>query len=180
MQCCLVVVVKAYGKCRIDARDTGSIPTLTLNSCVRRTSTIFLKKRVLPLLAPICSKDEQIMNSSKGRSLLSHNRQALTRAIQNSQMKRNFGVLVDSLNFFVTIGRNQTSFFIISLFIIIQIWSKSQISLSAFPASALQCQQPQCRTIFVRNRSINCKSNQSLWFSTSLDICLTIKAKVLL
>ena len=112
--------------------------------------------------------------------LLSHNRQALTRAIQNSRMERNFGVLVDSSKFLVTTGRNQISFFIVSLFIIIQIWLKSQISLSAFPASALQCRQPQRQTIFVRNRSINRKSYQYLWFSASLDICLTIKAKVLL
>ena len=112
--------------------------------------------------------------------LLSHNRQALTRAIQNSRMERNFGVLVDSSKFLVTTGRNQISFFIVSLFIIIQIWLKSQISLSAFPASALQCRQPPCQTIFFRNRSIHGKSDQSLWFSASLDICLTIKAKVLL
>ena len=91
-----------------------------------------------------------------------------------------FWLLVDSSKFLVTTGRNQISFFIVSLFIIIQIWLKSQISLSAFPASALQCRQPQRQTIFVRNRSINRKSDQYLWFSASLDICLTIKAKVLL
>ena len=112
--------------------------------------------------------------------LLSHNRQALTRAIQNSRMERNFGVLVDSSKFLVTTGRNQISFFIVSLFIIIQIWLKSQISLSAFPASASQCRQPQCQPIFVRNRSINGKFDQSLWFSAFMDIFLTIKAKVLL
>ena len=128
MHCRLVLMVKAYGKCRIVARDTGSVPTLAFNSSVGRTPTIFPKKGVLPLFAPIRSKMCKLGKVQTGRTLgqnstcsclitclrlLSHNRQTLTRAIQNSRMERNFGVLVDSSN---TTGRNQINFFIVSLF----------------------------------------------------------------
>ena len=111
--------------------------------------------------------------------LLSHNRQALTRTIQNSLIERNFGVLVDSSKISCHYWQKSNKFFIVYLFIIIQIWLKSQISLCAFPASVLQCQQPKCQPIFVRNHSINGKSNRSLCFFASLNIFLTIKAKVL-
>ena len=79
--------------------------------------------------------------------LLSHNSQALTSSIQNSQMKRNFGVLMDSSKFLVTTGRNKIKIFIVPLFIIIQIWLKSHISLSAFPAKALQCTKSNANQI---------------------------------
>ena len=79
MHCGLVVVVKAYGKCGVDAHDTGSIPILAFNSSDRRTSTIFRKKGVLPLFAPNRSKDVQIMNISN---------RALSRAKQHLQLSQ--------------------------------------------------------------------------------------------
>ena len=57
-------VVKAHGKSRIVARDIGSSPTLAINISGKWSSTIFPKKGVLPLFAPICSKDAQTRNSS--------------------------------------------------------------------------------------------------------------------
>ena len=163
MHCCLVAVVKTYCKCRIVASDRGSFPTLAINNFDEWWSTMILKKGVLHLLhqfAPKMHKSGTVQTGcSLGQNstcsclntclwLLSHNSQVLNHAIQNSWIKRNFGVFVDSSSVLAEMKQ------ICSLYpyLIIKIWLKSQISLSAFPVSALQCLQPQCQPNFVRNR----------------------------
>ena len=165
MYCRIVKVVKAHGKCRIVACDTGSRPwpTLAINNSDVCISTIFPKSEFCPFLHQFTPKMLKSGTVQTGLSLgqnstcsclntclwlLSHNSQVLNHAIQNSWIKRNFGVFVDSSSVLAEMKQ------ICSLYpyLIIKIWLKSQISLSAFPVSALQCLQPQCQPNFVRNR----------------------------